>query len=228
SILLRKWWIILISAIVFGAGAFLYCELAVTPQYTASGSTVISSGTSILNTEEGTSMKTSDVSITLALSNSFVDILSSRDLYEQIADKYDFGYSATQLKKMTQVTVRDDSLVVDVTVKSSNAEDATHIVNAVLDESPEYMKSKMPAAVIVPLDRAEGATQSYPRTAFSAILYALIGALISAFIIFLSNYFDTTIKGEEDIARSFGLSILGSIPDFTDANTAYEYRIKNV
>lgn len=228
SALLRKWWIILISMIICGLSAFVYCELFAAPKYAATGSTVLSAGASILNTENSSSIKSSDVSITLALSNSFVDILSSRDLYETIAGKYDFGYSAAQLKKMTTISGREDSLIVDVTVRSGSVQDSVQIVNAILDESPAYMKSKMPAAVIVPLDKAQGATQYSPRTVNTTVLFALVGALLSSFVVFLFSYYDTTIKGEADIARNFDIAVLGAIPDFTNANAAYEYKVKNV
>ncbi len=226
--LLHRWWIIVITALICGLSAFLYCELVATPQYTATGSTVFTAGTSILGgDEDGTSMKSSDVSITLALSNSFVDILSSRDLYETIAEKYDFGYSAMQLKNMTTVAAREDSLIVDVAVQSGSVAESVEIVNAILDESPEYMKSKMPAAVVVPLDKADGAVQSSPRTALTTVLFAFVGALLSSLIVFLLSYYDNTIKGEEDIARSFNLSLLGTIPDFANVSTSYEYSSKN-
>lgn len=228
SALLRKWWMIVIAALICGLSAFIYCEVAATPQYTATGSTVFTAGTSILGgAEDSASMKSSDVSITLALSNSFVDILSSRNLYETIAEKYDFGYSAIQLKNMTKVAGREDSLIVDVTVQSGSVEESVEIVNAILDESPEYIKSKMPAAVVAPLDRARGAVQSSPRTAFTTILFTLAGALLSSFIVFLFSYYDNTIKGEEDIARTFNMSVLGSIPDFANVSTTYEYSSKN-
>lgn len=228
SALLRKWWVIVVSALILGISAFLYCSLAATPQYTATGSTVFTAGTSILGSDSnGTSMKSSDVSITLALSNSFVDILSSRDLYETIAEKYDFGYTARQLQNMTKVVGREDSLIVDVTVHSTSVEDSVRIVNAILDESPEYMKSKMPAAVVVPLDKAVSAVQSSPRTAFTTVLFAFVGALASAFVVFLIGYYDNTVKGEEDLSKNFNLPILGSIPDFENPGNMYEYSSKN-
>ena len=226
--LLQRWWAIVITAVIFGLCGFIYCELFATPTYIASGSAVISTGTSIMGSDdETTSMKTSDVSITLALSNSFVDILSSRGLYEKVAEKYDFGYTASQLKNMTTVSGREDSLIADVSVRCSSIEKSVKITNAILQESQEYMSTKMPSVVIAPLDTAKGASLYSPRTAVTTMLLTIVGALISAVIIFLFSYYDTTIKGEEDIARSFGMAVLGSIPDFTNANQAYEYKLKN-
>ena len=223
--LLRRWWAIVVTAVVFGLCGFIYCELFATPTYVASGSTVISTGTSIVGAEENTSMKSSDVSITLALSNSFVDILSSRGLYEEVADNYDFGYTANELKRMTTVTGREDSLVADITVRSASVEESVKIVNAILEESQDYMKSKMPAVVVSPLDTAKGASLYSPRTAMTTALLTIVGALIAAVVVFLFSYYDTTIKGEEDIARNFGMAVLGSIPDFVNANQAYEYKL---
>lgn len=227
SALLQRWWMILISAVLCGSCAFVYCEFAATPKYMASGSAVISTGTSILGTDGDSSMKTSDVSITLALSNSFVDILSSNGLYKVVADKYDFGYSATELKNMTSVSGREDSLIADISVQCVDSRLAVRIVNAILKESQDYMQSKMPAVVVEPLDKAERAVQYSPRTMVSTALLAVVGAIISSFIIFLISYYDTTIKGEEDIARTFNFAILGSIPDFTTSNQAYEYKFDN-
>ena len=128
---------------------------------------------------------------------------------------------------MTTVTGREDSLIADITVTSSSAEKAVRITNAILTESQEYMSSKMPAVVVAPLDTANGASLNSPRTAITTMMLTIVGALVSAVIIFLFSYYDTTIKGEEDIARTFGMAVLGSIPDFTNANQAYEYKLKN-
>ena len=226
--LLQRWWAIVITAIIFGLCGFIYCELFATPTYIANGSAVISTGTSIMGSDdETTSMKTSDFSITLALSNSFVDILSSRGLYEKVADKYDFGFTAAQLKSMTTVSGRENSLIADVSVRSSSVEMSVKITNAILEESQGYMNTKMPSVVISPLDTAKSASLYSPRTAVTTLLAAVVGALVSAIIVFLFSYYDNTIKGEEDIARTFGMAVLGSIPDFTNANQAYEYKLKN-
>ena len=57
--LLQRWWAIVITAVIFGLCGFIYCELFATPTYIASGSAVISTGTSIMGSDdETTSMKT--------------------------------------------------------------------------------------------------------------------------------------------------------------------------
>lgn len=226
SSLVKKWWVIVLSALVCGAVAFSYCNFFVAPQYSATGSCVIATGTSIIGTEDDPSMKTSDVSVTLALSNSLVDVLSSRGIYEVIAEKYDFGYTPLQLKYMTRVVGREDSLIADITVVSGSVEDSVKIVNAILNEAQGYMKSKMASVNIATLDKAISAVQTAPKTVFMTLLAFVAGAIISAVIIYLVSYFDNTIKGEDDIIKTFNVPVLGTIPDFSNATGSYEYKAK--
>jgi capsular polysaccharide biosynthesis protein len=55
-----------------------------------------------------------------------------------------------------------------------------------------------------------------PRPALNIAIAAVLGVMVSVFVIFLAEYFDNTIKTPQDIEHNLGLPVLGSVPVFDE------------
>ena len=69
------------------------------------------------------------------------------------------------------------------------------------------------------MEHSDSAAVVSPRTVFSTVLFALLGAIISSLIIVVVSMLDKAINGEEDFKGSFDIPVLGAVPDFDTSSS---------
>ncbi len=231
---LRRLWILIIAAVVFGGATFAYLSIAVTPQYRASGSIIVTNGAIIAQSEEGRNstknISGSDISASLNLADTIVDLLKTRDIYKKLETELNGEYTYTSLQHMSSIAKRnEDTLFIDISFTGTDPDDVIEITNKFLELTPNYISEAIDGAKGKVASTAEGSAKTYPRTFFSTSLMAVLGFAIAYVIALIVDMLDHAIKSEDDFRSRFDLPILGTIPDFDIAGTSqkakelYEY-----
>ena len=101
DILLRKWTVILLSAILVGVFAFVYSEVFIAPVYSSTASLYVNSNKQ--NVSEDVSSATLASSRQLVMT--YAEILKARSFLEDIATDVDGDYTATQIKNMMTIVL---------------------------------------------------------------------------------------------------------------------------
>jgi len=200
--------------------AFCYCEFAATPVYSARASVLVTNGGSISNTEiENTqSVTNNDITASVNMIQTVVDILKTPDIYKQLAVKFDNRYSYQQLMAKCNVVSRgEDTMFIDVTFSSSTPEEAKRLVNAFVELAPDYISDPIPFSHSK-YYTTESASKTYPVTSQITVIFGLVGVVITYGIVLLIDSFDRAIKGEEDFVSRFDIPLLGTVPDFEAAS----------
>ena len=229
---LRYIYILIAVALVAAIVAFSYCSFAVNPRYSSTGSIVVTNGAIINDASVQTSSSTtankvtgSDISASLLLSNTIIDILNTNDIYKQLASELGDKYSYTNLMSRATVKQRnEDTLFIDVSFSADAPEEAQTLVNNFLELVPDYIAKFIPGSTAAVTTTADGAVKIYPQTTKTVFVAAIAGALLSYAVIYVVSIFNTTIKSEEDIKASCNLTVLGNIPDFSSASSAKKYK----
>lgn len=222
SIILHRIWIVILVAVLCAALAFSYCTFIATPVYSARTSILVTNG-GIL-TEDTDSISTNDLSASIYMMNTCVDILKSQPIYKSLEEALGGKYSYKELKSGFSISKRDDeNLFIDITFKSTNKEEAIQIVNTFTQLCPQSMAIE--AVIVKEMDMADSASKIYPQTFSSTAIFGILGAVISCVIIILVETLDQTIKDEEDFVENFDIPVLGAVPDFDNSPT-YAYRSK--
>ncbi len=222
SIILHRIWIVIIVAVLCASLAFSYCAFIATPVYSARTSILVTNG-GIL-TEDTDSISTNDLSASIYMMNTCVDILKSQPIYKSLEEALGGKYSYKELKSGFSISKRDDeNLFIDITFKSTNKEEAIQIVNTFTQLCPQSMAIE--AVIVKEMDMADSASKIYPQTLSSTAIFGILGAVISCVIIILVATLDQTIKDEEDFVKNFDIPVLGAVPDFDNSPT-YAYRSK--
>ena len=229
---LRYIYILIAVALVAAVIAFSYCSFAVNPRYSSTGSIVVTNGAIINNASAQTSSSAtsnkvtgSDISASLQLSNTIIDILNTNDIYKQLASELGDKYSYTDL--MSRATVKrrsEDTLFIDASFTADTPEEAQTLVNNFLELVPDYILKFIPNSTAAVTTTADRAVKIYPQTSKTVFVAAIAGALLSYAVIYVVSIFNTTIKSEEDIKASCNLTVLGNIPDFSSASSAKKYK----
>ncbi len=212
-IVLKKLWLVVGVAVVFMAAALLYCNLLAVPMYSASSSIIISNG-ALEHTPNTNKIQSADLATSLALTQPITDILDTKGMYTAVADKSVYPYTADQLKGMFNLSFREDSIIIDVKITTTDPQHSVNLANTFVHLAPDYLSSKLPSAQLTINEEAEKAVQVSPRTTLTAIAAFMVGAILVTVILVVYNSLDQTIKGEESITANYSVPVLGMVPDF--------------
>lgn len=218
----RKWFII-VATVVFGVIALLYTMYFVTPQYQASIRLYVNN-----KTEFTTSVTTADMSASKSLVDTYITILQSNALLEDVIEKTGENYSIGAINSMMSAGAINGTEVFMVSITNSSPEEAAKIANAIADTAPGIITDIVEGSSVKIIDRATVPSWPVsPNTTRNATVGALLGFVLSCLIFVLIFMFDTTIYTEDDIESFCTLPILGIFSDFYQSRSEkYRYDSK--
>ncbi len=218
----RRLWVLILSAIVFAAATFSYCEFLVTPIWGARSSVVVTNGAITIINPDSTQNKVSasDLSASLYLIETVIDVLKTPDLYKQVADQLGSDYNYASIRGRTSVSQRsENSLFIDITVTGEDPKEAMRIANKIAQISCKYIPEIIPNSVAIDVETAISASMTYPRTFRASGIAAVLGAVAAYAILFIIESTNRAIKGAEDFTSRFDVPLLGAVPDFENAES---------
>lgn len=209
--LLRRWWIIILSAVLCAAIAFVWTYYNVTPLYKSSTKFYVNSSTVTLG---DVGLTVNDLNAAQKLVDSYIVILQTRDTLEEIIDCADVNISPGALKGMISASAVNGTEIFEVVVTHPNpyvARDLAYAVGQVLPGRINQIIDGTSAKVVEWPEVAGG--PSSPNYSRNTIIGLLGGAFVAALAIFLYVVFDITIRSDEDIQRVTEMPILAAVPD---------------
>lgn len=225
----HRLWIIILAAVVFAASAFGYCNFFLTPSYSATASLLVTNGgVNSSYDDSNDKVSGSDISASLYLTYTVVDILNTPDIYKKVADQLGDNYSYQQLINSSSVARRnEDTLFIDVTFSSTDPKEAMRIANKFVEISCQYIPEFIPSSKASVASTAIKASMTYPRTFSTTAAAGVVGAVAAYVVLFIIESMNHAIKGEEDFANNFDIPLLGSVPDFENAESGGYRKNKN-
>lgn len=219
---LKRIWALIIVGVIFAAAAFGYCKYLATPQYVSRASIVITNGTFFIDayTQEISSVnsiKGSDISSSLSIIDTAIDVLKTPELYQKLQKESPYGsnYSYGSLMSMTSISKREgNTLFVDLAFRSTEPKHAVSFVNQFAELSCDYLSDYIPFSNAKVASKASGASKIYPETSKTVLTAALIGAVVAYLAVLLVDIMDKAIKGEEEFVAHYDIPLIGVIPDF--------------
>ncbi|MBP8641129.1 MAG: hypothetical protein KBI01_09600 [Oscillospiraceae bacterium] len=218
----RKWFII-VATVAFGVVTLLYTMYFVTPQYQASIRLYVNN-----KTEFSTSVTTADMSASKSLVDTYITILQSNALLENVIEKTGENYSIEDINSMISAGAINGTEVFMVSITNPSPEEAAKIANAIADTAPEIITDIVEGSSVKIIDRATVPSLPVsPNMTRNATIGALLGFVLSCLLFILIYVFDTTIYTEDDIGEFSSLPILGIFSDFDQLrNEKYRYDSK--
>lgn len=219
TILRKSIWYMIIAAIILSIVAYAFCTFIATPTYQASVSFVATNkGFGDSEADTASKISNTDIAASLAMLNTYAAILRTSGIYEQVAAEIGLDYTAGEIASMVSIQARtDDSLFIDLRVTSPSREHSVKIANKFLEIGGDYVASMIPNSYMKGIQRAKGASQNYPNTPLTMMLFFFLGAVGVYAVAIIINAMDKTIKGEKDFVANYDIPILGNIPNFKTA-----------
>lgn len=198
-------WIIMLSAFLLGGIGFAYSRFYIPPTYTSSMKMMVTSEEAITNYTEITAMR--------RMVNTYIEMLNSRDFYQEVKKECDLEYSATQLQSMVSFTPKEDSEAFTAKVVANTPEECYKIINCIDALATEYVANKYNKLYITTVESPNVPYRS-SRTPRNTALAFLIGLFFSSVVIIIIHELDTRIKSEKDLTSRYDYPILGIVPSF--------------
>lgn len=212
-VLLRKAWLIAITAFL-GAAIFLAGTLfLITPTYKSEAMFYVNNS-SLSVGDTSFSLSSADIMASKSLVDTYIVILNSRACINDVIDYAGLDYSYGHVRGMISSSSVNETEVFKVVVTSPNPAEAEKIANAIAYILPKKISSIVEGTSASIVDYAVKATSpSSPSKTKNTLLGFIIGMAITMVIIVIRTIFDTTIRSEEDIEQNISHPVLAAVPD---------------
>ncbi|HEX0734665.1 TPA: capsular biosynthesis protein CpsC [Streptococcus pneumoniae] len=197
--------IILLVALVTGAGAFAYSTFIVKPEYTSTTRIYV------VNRNQGDKpgLTNQDLQAGTYLVKDYREIILSQDVLEKL------DIPAKTLTSKVQVTVPADTRIVSISVKDKQPEEASRIANSLREVAAEKIIAVTRVSDVTTLEEARPATTpSSPNVRRNTLVGFLGGAAVTVITVLLIELLDTRVKRPEDVEDVLQMPLLGVVPDF--------------
>lgn len=222
AVMVRKLWLIVLSAVLVGAMTFVYTAKFVTPLYEA-GVTIYVNNT-IYGEKDG--ITSNDLSTSQKLVTTYMQVIKSNSFLEKVSQEVGNKVSALELSKSLTTKSLSGTEIFSVTISNSDPELAAQIANTIARIVPTEVPKVVDGSSARVMDFAQVPTTPYsPSYAKNITLGACIGAILVIIVLVIQVMMDLHIKGEEDLKKFSDAPVLGHIPHYDAPGrlTGYEY-----
>ena len=211
-LLLRRIWsqklIIVLTTLVFTAGALMYSLFIATPKYNSTTRVYV-----VNQKKDNQAITTQDVQLGTLLVKDYKEIILSNSVMSDVVAKNKLQITPGELAKKISVDAPKDTRIISITVTDKDPQKARDLANAVREVSADKIKEVTKIEDVTTLEQAEAAlTPSSPNVFKNSVLAALLGLILAVGGVVLIELLDDRIKRPEDIEETMNLVLLGVIP----------------
>ncbi len=205
----HRLWAVILAAIIGASAAFFATSYFITPKYRASALFYVNG-----NTLSVGSVTLGDISLAKSLVDSYIVILKSRESLNAVIDYAELDYTYSELNSMVTASAVNETEIFQVSVTSSDPQEAEKIANAVAYILPKRISGIIEGTEAKIVDYAVAPSAPFsPNYSKNTIFGFLAGALLAAAVIVVIELLDVTVRSEEDIEGVTTLPILAVVPD---------------
>lgn len=219
----HKSWILILALTLFGVAAGAMASIATTPTYVASTQLYVSVKSS---GDAGSGELVAGTSFARQAVTSYVDVVNSAIVLDQVITDLDLDLTAAQLAEMVESSSPLNTVLIDVSVTSDDPVLAAKIANAVgenfsnivvdqLEKPDGEAVSPVKIATIQPALVPE--SPASPNVPLNIALGLLVGLALGVGFAVLRSILDTRIHSLHDIDLVTDAPMLGGITNDPDA-----------
>lgn len=213
DMLMRRWWIMLISMMIVGVMAFVFTEVFISPTYSSKGALYVNASKEQINQ----TVTTGTINASQQLVNTYAEILKRRTFLESVAEDIENRYSVNELQNMITISPVNETEIMEISVVCTDPEYAYLVAHSILMRAPDELMRVVEAGSVKLLDDAKRNNIAIaPNLRQNTLIGALLGIILGALIILLLEFVDTRIKNSESIVSKYEEPLLGEIPSLNE------------
>ncbi len=218
-------WVLIISLAVGCGGAYAYTYYTMSPEYSSHISMYVQTYTGIKNDY---TQDYNDISKSKQLINTYIAVLKDDAVMESVADSISQQFDESvisenfvvsggkirpsSLASKISITTVTDTSAVNIVAQTKNAELSASICNELCSQANKFTKRAIGVGEIKSIDTAKVYPNPVgPNKIKNTALGGIAALGLAAFLIFLLDFFDNTIKESEYLSKKYKKAILGEI-----------------
>ena len=213
NIFWNKKYQIIVTVMLFAVIGVIYTLFFTTPMYSSKTSLVlVMTGTSSQG-DATNAITTADVTLNSKLVATYSELVKSKKVLREVITNLGIDKSEAEIKRNVSVQAKEDTEIIEITVKDENPAHAAKIAQEIAKVFSERINEIYKINNIYLVDEAE--VPEYPSNINhkkDVVLFAFIGLALSVVYVFILNMLDNTIKTSEDIEKAYGIPVLVNIP----------------
>lgn len=222
--LLKKAWLIILAAVIVGAGSYTVSKILIDPTYRSGFTAYVNN-----QTQTGRdSLTSSDILASQNLVMTYSKVIVSDTVLMPAAKAINLDYSYEKLSGMVSTVVEDETEIINVYVVARTPQLAYELAQSIAKVSPAHMADIIEGSSMKIIDNPRLQEEKFAPSYFRmGLIGALIGAALAIAVIIILFLRDDTIKQESDLEDKFGLPVVGIIPDMLEVSSegdSYSYK----
>ncbi|WP_297688475.1 Wzz/FepE/Etk N-terminal domain-containing protein [uncultured Anaerococcus sp.] len=204
--------LILILAILAGAGAFGLSKYVISPKYEANTSMIVSSSTD--QKDKQTDVELSQINANRALVSTYSEIVKSRGIADKVIANLNLDMDYEEFSKKVSIEPVKDTQIISVKVVDTIPQRAADIANETSMIFKDSITQIMNVDNVQILDKATLPEEpSSPKVMRNTAIGAMLGFILGIGIALIMELSNTRVKTSEDVTEAFDIAVLGLIPD---------------
>ncbi|MBT2689211.1 capsular biosynthesis protein [Bacillus sp. ISL-47] len=155
-----------------------------------------------------------EIQTNLQLINTYNVIIKSPAILDLVIKELNLELTTDQLNNKITVGSQKDSQVVGITVEDTDPQRAADIANTTANVFHSEIKKIMNidnVSILAKAEVKENMSPVKPQPLLNIAIAMVVGLMIGVGLAFLLEYFDNTLKDEQDIEKHLGVPLLGVI-----------------
>lgn len=212
-ILIRKWWIIVASALACSIAAAVISIFFMSPVYQSNTTLYIGK-----RVDTNIDISYNDILLGSQLVKDYRELAKSRLVADMVIKELNLtDMTSDMMSNKLEVTLRNDTRVIQITAEDKDPKLARDIANKVSEVFEKKVVEIMKVENVSVIDVAVLAQSPVrPNKKMIVAVAFLLGVMLSAGIILLVEYLDNTVKSPEDIKKYIDIPVIGTIPVFPE------------
>lgn len=200
--------VIVLTALVAGATAFIIGKFTIIPTYESVGKIAV-----WVNEGEKEVLSEEEQQLNTQLTGDFVELISSRNVVEQVIESFQLGISYEKYMKKLTVVSAEENHIVNVTVRDTDPELAKQMLDEICVIAAGELKEVLAMDAVHVIDEGLVAEKPVaPDVGRWTLTGLLLGGFVSSVVIVIRDFLDETIRSPEDIEKYLQLDTLTIIP----------------
>lgn len=221
EVFIKRFWLIALAAVIVGAASFIYTKTCVTPLYRTDFTAYVNNR---VTNDDKVTTNTGDLNASIGLMYLYNEIISSRSVLTEAAALCGLDYGYGTLAGMVSTSMPEKAALIRVFVTADDPEVAVRLAKAISQVAPEHVARVVEGSSMKIVDDPVRPTAPFSPNAFrSAIIAAMIGAVLAYVAFVLLDLINDIVQGAEDLENRYDVVVVGKIPDMAQMSKGDRY-----
>lgn len=203
--------IMLITAFIFLWFGIGYTMFLQTPLYRGDTTLILVKKSNGL--DQTTLITQNDIVLNQKLVSTYSQIIKSRRVLNQVIQKMGLDCTVEELSSKISVSSVSETEIIKISVSDEDKNEAVAIANTIAEVFKDEIVEIYNLENVTIIDQAKVSENPYNiHKVRTALLAFIAGGALSAAVLFVVYYFDTSVKSSEQIEKRLGIPVIGSVP----------------